>query len=181
MTSSITWFDRWFPHPFVSVMVGVAWILLAASYTVQSVVMALILAMIIPRLMRPFIARTQHIRWGLAIKLLFIVLWDILRANIQVVRIVLGSMDKLQPKWYRVPLETQHEQVNALLAMIITTTPGTVSAGIDQERYDILVHTLSSENEEADIQEVKQRYEALLIQIFNVQTDHTSQSTGEET
>lgn len=39
------------------------------------------------------------------------------------------------------PLETEHEQVNSLLAMIITTTPGTVSAGIDQERGDILVHS----------------------------------------
>jgi multisubunit Na+/H+ antiporter MnhE subunit len=32
--------------------------------------------------------------------------------------------------------------------MIITTTPGTVSAGIDQERGDILVHALSTDNAE---------------------------------
>ena len=83
----------------------------------------------------------------------------------------LGSgriIDHLQPKWYRVPLETEHEEVNTLLAMIITTTPGTVSAGIDQERGDILVHALSSDNAELDIQEIKNRYETPLLEIFNV-------------
>jgi multicomponent K+:H+ antiporter subunit E len=81
---------------------------------------------------------------------------------------VLGPIDHLQPKWYRVPLETEHEEVNTLLAMIITTTPGTVSAGIDQERGDILVHALSSDNAELDIQEIKNRYETPLLEIFNV-------------
>ena len=81
---------------------------------------------------------------------------------------VLGPMDQLHPKWYRVPLETEHEQVNTLLAMIITTTPGTVSAGIDQERGDILVHALSSDNTELDIQDIKKRYETPLIEIFDV-------------
>ncbi|MGL5210810.1 MAG: Na+/H+ antiporter subunit E, partial [Acinetobacter junii] len=66
------------------------------------------------------------------------------------------------------PLETEHEEVNTLLAMIITTTPGTVSAGIDQERGDILVHALSSDNAELDIQEIKNRYETPLLEIFNV-------------
>ena len=52
--------------------------------------------------------------------------------------------------------------------MIITTTPGTVSTGIDQERGDILVHALSSDNAELDIQEIKNRYETPLLEIFNV-------------
>jgi len=55
-----------------------------------------------------------------------------------------------------------------LLVMIITTTPGTVSAGIDQERGDILVHALSSDDTELDIQEIKTRYETPLIEIFDV-------------
>ncbi len=84
---------------------------------------------------------------------------------------VLGPMDQLHPRWYRVPLETEHEEVNTLLAMIITTTPGTVSAGIDQERGDILVHALSSDDTELDIQEIKKRYEIPLLEIFDVKIE----------
>lgn len=67
------------------------------------------------------------------------------------------------------PLETEHEQVNVLLALIITTTPGTVTAGIDQDRGDILVHALSSDDTEIDIQDIKNRYEKPLMTIFNVE------------
>ncbi|OJU68394.1 MAG: pesticidal protein Cry1Ba, partial [Acinetobacter sp. 39-4] len=127
-----------------------------------------ILAVAIARLVSPLIARTPHIHWLPAIKLVFVVLWDIVISNFRVAKMVLGPMDQLHPKWYRVPLETEHEQVNTLLAMIITTTPGTVSAGIDQERGDILVHALSSDNTELDIQDIKKRYETPLIEIFDV-------------
>lgn len=167
-------FTRCFPHPFIAFLVAFAWIILAGSYSVQSFVMAGLLALIIPHLTHPFMAKAPKIRWLLAIKLIFIVLWDIIVSNFKVAKIVLGSMDNLQPKWFRVPLECDHELVNALLAMIITTTPGTVSAGIDQEKHDILVHALSSDDEQADIADMKQRYEALLIQIFNVDTGASS-------
>jgi len=160
--------DRWFPHPFVSVLIFLSWLMLAHSLDATDILIAVILAVGIARLVSPFIARTPHIHWKPAIKLVFVVLWDIVISNFRVAKMVLGPMDQLHPKWYRVPLDTEHEQVNTLLAMIITTTPGTVSAGIDQERGDILVHALSTDNAELDIQDIKKRYEMPLIEIFDV-------------
>jgi multicomponent K+:H+ antiporter subunit E len=84
-------------------------------------------------LVQPFITRT-HIHWRPAIHLFFVVLWDIVVFQYSCRQIGAWPTDRVTPKWYRVPLETEHEQVNTILAMIITTTPGTVSAGIDQER-----------------------------------------------
>jgi len=144
--------------------------MLSHSLDASGLLMAVILGLVIPRLVRPFITRTPHIHWQPAVKLCFVVLWDIIVSNFRVAKLVLGSPKKLHPKWYRVPLETEHEQVNSLLAMIITTTPGTVSAGIDQERGDILVHSLSTENTESDVQDIKQRYEAPLMEIFDVKS-----------
>ncbi|MDF2418205.1 Na+/H+ antiporter subunit E [Acinetobacter beijerinckii] len=164
----ITLLERWFPHPFVSFLVFITWLMLANSLDLSDILLAFLLGILIPRLVRPFIARTPHIHWTPAIKLVFVVLWDIVISNFRVAKMVLGPLQNLHPKWYRVPLETEHEQVNTLLAMIITTTPGTVSAGIDQEKGDILVHALSSDDVELDIQEIKNRYEKPLIEIFDV-------------
>ena len=125
--------EQWLPHPFVSILVGLSWLMLAHSISAGNLLIAFILAMFIPRLIRPFIAYTPDIHWNLAIKLFLVVLWDIILSNIRIAKLVLGPTDQLQPKWFRVPLETDHEQVNTLLAMIITTTPGTVTAGIDQD------------------------------------------------
>ncbi|NLZ86260.1 MAG: monovalent cation/H+ antiporter subunit E, partial [Gammaproteobacteria bacterium] len=105
-----------------------------------------------------------------ALRLFFVVVWDIVVANLKVAKLVLGPTKNLHPKWFRVPLETEHEEVNTLLAMIITTTPGTVTAGIDQDRGDILVHALSTDDEAAEIELIKQRYEQPLLKIFSVQT-----------
>ncbi|NHB56747.1 Na+/H+ antiporter subunit E [Acinetobacter shaoyimingii] len=160
--------DRVFPHPFVSVIVALSWLMLGHSAEAFDFIVAFILAIVIPKLIQPFIVRTPNIHWILAIKLMFIVIWDIILCNVKVAKQVLGPTKNLHPKWYRVPLESDHEQVNSLLAMIITTTPGTVSAGIDQERGDILVHSLSTDDPEADIQEIKNRYEAPLMAIFSV-------------
>lgn len=132
--------------------------------------MALVLALLIPKLIQPFIARTPDINWTAAIRLFFVVVWDIMICNIRVAKLVLGPTDRMQPKWFRVPLETQHEQVNSILAMIITTTPGTVTAGIDQDRGDILVHALNTADESVDIQDIKNRYEKPLIEIFGAQS-----------
>ena len=167
-------FERWFPHPLVSVIVGLSWLMLNHSLDAGTILMALILAVGIPRLIRPFIARTPNIDWLPAIRLFFVVLWDIIVSNIKVAKLVLGPMHKMHPKWFRIPLETQHEEVNTLLAMIITTTPGTVSAGIDQDRGDILVHALSADDTEAEIQKIKDRYEKPLMQIFGVQPGESS-------
>src|SRR5690606_34334878 len=119
-----------------------------------------------PRMVEPFIDYTPNIQWTPALRLFFVVVWDIVVANIKVAKLVLGPTKNLHPKWFRVPLDTEHEEVNALLAMIITTTPGTVTAGIDQDRGDILVHALSTQDEAAEIETIKQRYEQPLIQIL---------------
>ena len=165
-----SFWENWLPHPFVSVIVALSWIMLVHSIDPTTLLMALLLGIFIPRLVNPFTTRTPNINWLLAFKLFFVVLWDIIICNIKVAKLVLGPTHKLHPKWFRVPLDSQHEQVNVLLALIITTTPGTVTAGIDQDRGDILVHALSSDNTEIDIQDIKNRYEKALMMIFNVQS-----------
>lgn len=162
--------QRWFPHPFVSVIVAMSWVMLAHNMEAGTLLMAIFLAILIPRMVAPFIDYTPNIRWVPAMRLFWVVVWDIIVANIKVAILVLGPTKNLHPKWFRVPLDTEHEEVNTLLAMIITTTPGTVSAGIDQDRGDILVHALSTDDEEAEIETIKQRYEQPLIKIFNAQS-----------
>lgn len=168
MEQKNSFLDRILPHPFVSVIVGLSWLMLNHSSDLFDLMVAVVLALVIPKLIQPFIIRTPNIHWILALKLFFVVFWDIIICNIRVAKQVLGPLDQLHPKWYRVPLETNHEHVNTLLAMIITTTPGTVSAGIDQERGDILVHSLNTDDPEADILDIKTRYEAPLMAIFSV-------------
>ncbi|WP_088824058.1 Na+/H+ antiporter subunit E [Acinetobacter apis] len=167
---------RWLPHPLVSVTSGLAWLMLNHSFDGFSIVSAVIIAIIIPKLAAPFLVRTPHICWPTSFRLFLAVLWDIILSNFWVAKLVLGPKKNLKPVWYRIPLSTNHEHVNALLAMIITITPGTVSAGIDQERGDILVHALNTEDPDDEIRFIKERYESRLIKIFNAENTIVGES-----
>ena len=105
MQKRVFW-ENWLPHPFVSVIVSLSWVMLAHNLEATTLFMAVLLGIFIPRLIQPFIARTPDIQWILAFKLFFVVLWDIIICNIQVAKLVLGPTRKLHPTWFRVPLET---------------------------------------------------------------------------
>lgn len=161
--------SRLFPHPFLSLILAASWLMLMHSAEAAHLLLALLVAIIFPKLTQYFIQPAEPVHWPTAIRLFFVVLWDILVANIRVARQVLGPLHQLHPKWIRVPIDSIHPKVNTLLALIITTTPGTVSAGLEEGENNILVHALSTDDPTAVIEEIKQRYEQPLIRIFNVQ------------
>ena len=65
-----------------------------------------------------------------------------------------------------IALDLTHPTAITLLATIITTTPGTVSCIVDEERRLILVHALDCSNPVEMAGEIKQRYEVPLREIF---------------
>ena len=179
--------SRLFPHPFLSLILAASWLMLMHSVAAAHVLLAVLVAVIFPKLTQYFIQPAEPVHWPTAIRLFFVVLWDIVVANVRVARQVLGPLHQLHPKWIRVPLDSIHPKVNTLLALIITTTPGTVSAGLEEGENNILVHALSTNDPHAVIAEIKQRYEQPLIRIFNAQPSdvhskpvpHLAHSDGE--
>ena len=104
--------------------------------------------------------------WRAALRLLFIVLWDIIVSNIVVARIVLSPTSNPQPAWVPIALDIQHPTAITLLATIITTTPGTVSCIVDEKRRMILVHALDCDDAPAMAAQIKERYEKPLGEIL---------------
>jgi multicomponent K+:H+ antiporter subunit E len=96
-----------------------------------------------------------------------IVLWDIIVANIQVAWIVLTKPNAaLRPAWIVIPLDLTTPEAITVLAGTITLTPGTVSADLSDEGHSLLVHVLHTEDPDSDRDEIKDRYERRLKEIF---------------
>lgn len=158
---------RLLPSIPLSLTVFLFWLLMAEDYGPGSIVMGLLLAWLMPllasRLEREF-ARLGKLRivWGLAAR----VLWDILIANLTVARQVLGAQHKLRSHFFWVPLDLTNIHGISALTSLITLTPGTVSAELSDDRKYLLIHCLSSDDPQALVAEIKQRYEAPLREIF---------------
>lgn len=156
----------WLSHPVLSLLLGASWLALSHSLEPVHWLSALLIALIVPRLLHPFLGDHSRLDWVAAARLTAVVLWDIVVANVTVAKLVLGPLPRMQPAWLPVPLACDHPRVNALFATIITTTPGTVSCVVDEQRREILVHALTCDDAQAMIDDMKTRYEAPLLKIF---------------
>ena len=161
-----TWRKRWLPSLPLSVTVFCFWLLMNDEISVGQVVMALVLALVIPpfaaRLDREF-ARIGRLRS--VPRMLGVLLWDIVQANVTVALQVLGPERKIRPGFIWVPLDIDNIHGIAALTSIITLTPGTVSSALSDDRRHLLVHVLNLDDADDVIRQIKTRYEAPLMEI----------------
>lgn len=158
---------RLWPHPILSVLLALAWLLLQQSLAVPQLITAAVLGWLVPRVAAAFLGPGSRPRgWGRIVRFTAIVLWDIVVSNLTVARIVLSPLARPRPAWVEVPLELRDPVGVSLLATIITTTPGTVSCVVDDERGRIVVHALDCDDPAAMSAQIKQRYEQPLREIF---------------
>jgi multicomponent K+:H+ antiporter subunit E len=158
----------WLAHPVLSVLLGVSWLALSHSLALVHLLSAVLIGLVVPRLLRPFLADASGLYWPEVPRLVGIVIWDVIVSNVVVAKLVLGPLADMSPGWIPVPLESDHHRVNALFASIITTTPGTVSTVIDEERRVIWVHALNCDDAAAMAADMKDRYEVPLLTIFKL-------------
>lgn len=160
---------RWLlPHPFLTILLAVVWILLQNKFTSGMFVFGIILGIIIPRATAVWWPdRPSGFRMGKMITYSFLVMWDIVVANIQVAWIVLTVPNsKLKPAWIVVPLDLIQPEAITVLAGTITLTPGTVSADLSDKGHSLLVHVLHTDDPDGVRDEIKSRYERRLKEIF---------------
>jgi len=158
---------RVLPQPLVSLMILALWVAIAPAPSLGQVLLGGAIALAIPWFTHPFWPEAPRLaRPGVAVRLFLQVLWDIVVANVEVARLVLGPTDRLHPAFIELPLEIEDPFVATVLASIITLTPGTLSVDIDRERRVLLVHALDVTDVPAAIDTIKRRYEAPLREIF---------------
>lgn len=161
------WRKRGLPSLPLSATVFCFWLLMNDEISVGQVALALVLALAIPpfaaRLDREF-ARIGRLRS--VPRMLGVLLWDIVQANVTVALQVLGPERKIRPGFIWVPLDIGNIHGIAALTSIITLTPGTVSSSLSDDRRHLLVHVLNLDDADAVIRQIKTRYEVPLMEIF---------------
>jgi multicomponent K+:H+ antiporter subunit E len=107
-------------------------------------------------------------RFDLTALLAWTVFRDIVRSNVAVARVVLGLVSdrKIESGFIHIPLDLRDPHGLAALAVIVTSTPGTVWVGLSPSSDTLTLHVLDLQDEDEWIQLIKQRYERPLMRIF---------------
>jgi multicomponent K+:H+ antiporter subunit E len=110
-------------------------------------------------------ARPQ--RLGTFFRLAVLVLMDIVRSNVAVAGIILGLLRRQgAPGFVEIPLELRDTYGLAMLACIITSTPGTLWVSFNEADGILTIHVLDLVDKSEWVHTIKRRYERLLLEIF---------------
>jgi len=158
---------RWLPHPLLSALLLLIWLLFGQSLSPGSILLGALLGMGLGRLfalLQPPRVRLRHAH--LFVGLFARVMLDIVRSNLAVARIVLRRERRMHSGFVSVPLQLDDRHGLVVLACIITSTPGTIWVSHDPDTKRLLIHVLDLVDPQSWIDTIKQRYERPLLEIF---------------
>lgn len=158
---------RLLPYPLLFVSLILGWLLLTHFSLGQFLLGFLVALIAIHGLAALHPAKPRLRRWQVIPKLIAIVLYDIIRSNIAVVKIILwGKYSQQKSGFLTIPLDLRDPTGLAVLSVIITSTPGTTWLDYDSSRSTLLLHILDLVDESVWIDLIKNRYEFYLQEIF---------------
>lgn len=155
------------PYPVLTASLILMWLLLN-GFSAGHLLLGTAVALFASRVMRALLpAKPRLRRWRLVPGLFFLVVADVVRSNVAVSSmILLGRRRRPRAGFVAIPLQLRDEMGLAVLACIVTSTPGTAWIEYDQGTGVVLIHILDLVDEAAWVDLIKNRYEALLLEIF---------------
>ncbi|MDT6941600.1 Na+/H+ antiporter subunit E [Brucella pseudogrignonensis] len=154
------------PFPLLFVALIIFWLLLN-GFTRAQLLLSIPISLLACYAMTALQPQKNHLRSVPTIIWLFgAVSIDILTSNLAVVKLILSPRKKRHPGFVVIPLELENRTALAVLACIVTTTPGTAWVDYNVTRKALTIHVLDLEDAKAWRALIKQRYEQPLIRIF---------------
>ena len=159
---------RVLPYPILSLGLFVASILLSASVAPPSLALAVLLALLAPIIMLALGVDRVRVKAPMTtMRLAIDVVGDIVRSNWAVSHIILGRRRHERTSGFiHIPLDLRDRYGLAVLAIIITSTPGTLWVEYEAATGRLLLHVLDLVDEETWVRLIKDRYERRLMEIF---------------
>lgn len=158
---------RWLPRPLMAGLLLLAWLLLNQSLAPGTIVLGTVLALGLSWALDTLQPPIVHMRRpDKLLRLLLRVIVDSVRSNFAVARLILLRRHQFSAGFVTIPLELTSPYGLAVLACIITATPGTAWVSHDSSRRLLVIHVLDLVDEQVSATYIKQTYERALLEVF---------------
>ncbi len=160
-----------------NLLLALMWVLLNENVTretffpslVAGIIVAAVVQWIFRRIEGPersFFMRAMHPRkLGVALKLFYNFLVELILSNIQVVKVVIQPNLQVQPALIRMPIELENDLSITILANMITMTPGTITMDVAEDRKSLVIHCLNVTDIEGTKQTIRDKFEKPLREL----------------
>lgn len=155
------------PYPILTACLVLMWMLLN-SFSLGHLLLGSLVAVFAGwslAALRPDKPRLK--KWHLLPKLFLTVFVDIARSNLAVALLILrGKRRPHTSGFITLPLRIEDPTALAIMAVILTSTPGSAWLEYDSRAKTVLIHVLDLIDEQQWIETIRHRYESLLMEIF---------------
>ncbi|SDL24020.1 Na+/H+ antiporter subunit E [Lacicoccus qingdaonensis] len=150
----------------INLLIAVIWMFLQDSYAMPTFVFGFMIGVLILYLLRRFMEFDFYFTRVVAfVKLVLLFLVELIKANIDVVRIVLSPRLKNKPGIIAVETSLETEIERSTLAALITLTPGTVSMDFSEDGRTIYVHSIDVDNRDEMVAEIRGSFEKAIQEV----------------
>lgn len=119
------------------------WIIFAGDITPEFVIFGLAVAAVIFAFqcrfldysLRKEIKLYRNLIWGIVY--VFVLVLEILKANIGVIQFILAAEDTVEPQLVHFKTDLQSDVARVILANSITLTPGTITVSLEEDEYTV--------------------------------------------
>ena len=158
----------WFPYPLLSLALLMLWLLINQSFSPGQIVLGSVLGIAFAWAMvnlQPDKTRLKN--FGVLAVLAGHVAIDVVRSNIAVMGVILRAGKRpVNSGFVAIDISLRDENALALLACILTATPGTAWVEYHADNGRLLIHVLDLVDENAWIELIRNRYARMLSEIF---------------
>lgn len=155
------------PYPILTLALIVFWVLLNGASAGQLLLGTLVavFASWAMTALRPDVPKIR--KWRLLSTLFCIFMADVVRSNIATARVILfGRAKGHTSEFVLMPIELENRTALSLLAVIVTSTPGSAWLEYDSRDRTVLLHLIDVDDKQAWLALMKNRYEKPLLEIF---------------
>lgn len=154
---------RWFVPPLLAAL----WLLLSNSYTLPNLLFAAIAGTaalwLVRNVREPADFRIRPLQ---VVQLVGLFLVELAKSAVRVLVLALSPRPDFSPGLISLPLRVERDFQIALLANLITLTPGTQSVDVSADRRQLLIHCLDVGDPDQTIADIRNGFEALILEAF---------------
>lgn len=150
----------------VNILMAVIWTFLQNSYTVTDFIFGYLIGILVLFILRRFLVFDFYLHriWAV-IKLIMLFIIELIKANIDVVKVVLSPKLDNQPGIVAVTTKLESEIEITLLAALISLTPGTISMDFSEDNRTIYIHSIDVPDKEEMISDIHDTFERAIMEV----------------
>ncbi|MDY5061230.1 Na+/H+ antiporter subunit E [Staphylococcus simulans] len=150
----------------VNLLLAIFWLFVNDSYTLNNFVLGYVFGLLLVFLMRKLLpGRFYMVTLYYVIKLMIIFLVELIKANIDVIRIVIKPKMDNEPAFFVYDTDLKEPWEVVVLSTLITLTPGTIVLGVSDDNKKIYIHCLDFSTKEEEIEGIKSSLEKAVREV----------------